>query len=1291
MSNSETKTKKLKKPTKAKKLVVKKKYKKIPVDELKQEFEKINDFEISNKQYNQLLLQKEQRQSEQLESDKNNDLYPLIDDPNFMVKIASKKEFYDTKYDGDIRDATIEGDRLSKVPFELASHQVFVRNFMSFQTPYNGLLLYHGLGSGKTCSAISICEEMRDYMKQMNINKRILIIASPNVQENFKLQLFDERKLYKEDGVWKMRGCTGNKFLKETNPTTMKGVKKEKIVRQVNRIINQSYAFLGYTGLANYISKLIDKFETIKDPKEKEEKTERLIKKEFENRLMVIDEVQNIRISSDVAYKRVANHLMYLAEKTNNFKMLLLSATPMFNNYTEIVWLLNLLNVNDGRSKMEVQDVFTKSGKFRTTRAVKDGEDKEEVGIELLVRKARGYISFVRGENPYTFPYRIFPSEVSSENTLKSITYPTVQATGSEIPPTNALKHLDVFLNTISDTQYKGYQRIVDDIKSKIPSDGEIEVGLNYTQLDPPIQALNMVYPYDDKKETREDELEFDDIREIVGKLGLARCMKFSDKEKNDFEYRSEILKKYGRIFSPSEIGKYSKKIETICNMIRKSKGIVLIYSQYIDGGCVPIALALEEMGITRYGDKSKSLFKKSPTPQVDYRTLTNKPPEGVKKLKPAKYTFITGDQVLSENNPLEIKAMSSDSNLRGEDVKVVIISKAASEGLDFKNIRQTHILEPWYNMMRIEQIIGRGVRNFSHISLPFTERNVQIFLHGTVLPKEQAKQEALDLYIYRLAERKSVNIGRVARILKENAVDCLLNSSQQNFTAEKMQQEVAIQVSTGETIKYQIGDKPFSSACDYMKTCTFSCNSSKKIEDLEENINSESYNEPYIVMYLDKILQRIKEVMKLRYVYTKDELIKHINTTKTYPLSQINYALQQLIDDENEILTDVVGNKGRMINIGDYYMFQPIELTDNKVDMFERTTPLYYKRGNLSVKLPNQVYDNFEYIDTGVDDDKLKVKQDKKPVKKLLKLKKIPKKSTDDKVDDSSKEVLEKKPNKRIAKKILTKKWKYSEKDAKQTLDDLNSRFNFIIRRHEIERGESGEGARDKFISGAIYRLKDTKDIPIEKLIDMIVHHLFDFLIRKNKLNVMTYILGTPVEKLTKFEQLCKIYIETKFINKDDIKGIILVPEYADKDKLQQIDIFIYEKGLGFRDSTGTEISNLGSEIIKYKIDKEKCNELYGFITLFEKEKKMTFKTIELSKKRNTGARCDQATRAVALKTFEKIVGNATEYVSKTTKGIHKNQLCYEQEFLLRYFDSIGKDGKRWFLSAEEHELSKE
>ena len=53
------------------------------------------------------------------------------------------------------------------------------------------------------------------------------------------------------------------------------------------------------------------------------------------------------------------------------------------------------------------------------------------------------------------------------------------------------------------------------------------------------------------------------------------------------------ILEEY---FSYDEIGKYSK-IKNICDCVLNSKGVVLIYSQYIDGGLVPIALALEELG----------------------------------------------------------------------------------------------------------------------------------------------------------------------------------------------------------------------------------------------------------------------------------------------------------------------------------------------------------------------------------------------------------------------------------------------------------------------------------------------------------------------------------------------------------------------------------------------------------------------------------------------------------------------------------------------------------------------
>ena len=127
--------------------------------------------------------------------------------------------------------------------FELDPHQMFVRNFMSFQTPYNGLLLYHGLGVGKTCSAISICEEMRTYLQQMGITKRIIIVASPAVQENFKLQLFDERKLRKVNGLWNIKACTGNKFIKEINPMNMRGLNKDNMPKVGDIMVLKSDEF----------------------------------------------------------------------------------------------------------------------------------------------------------------------------------------------------------------------------------------------------------------------------------------------------------------------------------------------------------------------------------------------------------------------------------------------------------------------------------------------------------------------------------------------------------------------------------------------------------------------------------------------------------------------------------------------------------------------------------------------------------------------------------------------------------------------------------------------------------------------------------------------------------------------------------------------------------------------------------------------------------------------------------------------------------------------------------------
>jgi hypothetical protein len=420
-----------------------------------------------------------------------------------------------------------------------------------------------------------------------------------------------------------------------------------------------------------------------------------------------------------------------------------------------------------------------------------------------------------------------------------------------------------------------------------------------------------------------------DHSNELTGKKGLERMMSFIDSkspnEKGNFEYKKSTIDNYGKIFSQELIGKYSCKMKSILDQIYNSEkdivsdGVILIYSRYIDSGLIPMALALEEMGFTRFGQNVKPLFKNKPSEVVDARTM--KPPTNRLDFKPARYSLITGDMRLSPNNDYEVKGLTNEDNKDGNKVKVVLISQAGSEGIDFKFIRQIHILDPWYNMNRIEQIIGRGVRNFSHKDLPFEKRNVEIYMHGTILGNEN-QEEAADLYVYRVAEYKAVQIGKVTRVLKETAVDCIINHGQTNFTQEKIANMLETPVnqllSTGLVLNnFKIGDAPFSPACDYMATCDYNCIPNKEIT--EDNLNEDTYNENFIVMNSEKILQRIRMLMKESFFYKKDVFISAIQTPKKYPYIQIYSALTQLIEDNNEFITDKYGRNGRLINIGEY------------------------------------------------------------------------------------------------------------------------------------------------------------------------------------------------------------------------------------------------------------------------------------------------------------------------------------------------------------------------------------
>ena len=145
-------------------------------------------------------------------------------------------------------------------------------------------------------------------------------------------------------------------------------------------------------------------------------------------------------------------------------------------------------------------------------------------------------------------------------------------------------------------------------------------------------------------------------------------------------------------------------------------------------------------------------------------------------------------------------------------------------------------------------------------------------------------KEEAADLYVYRVAEYKAIQIGKVTRVLKETAVDCIINDGQNNFTQDKMKKfltEPITQIlSNGKNLdKFKVGDAPFSPACDYMQDCNFNCRPDADID--EDNLNLDTYDEKFIAMNSEKILQRIRMLMKESFFYKKQNLIDSIKVPK--------------------------------------------------------------------------------------------------------------------------------------------------------------------------------------------------------------------------------------------------------------------------------------------------------------------------------------------------------------------------------------------------------------------------
>ena len=163
-------------------------------------------------------------------------------------------------------------------------------------------------------------------------------------------------------------------------------------------------------------------------------------------------------------------------------------------------------------------------------------------------------------------------------------------------------------------------------------------------------------------------------------------------------QQRKEILK---------TVRSYSSKFSKVAEMIDNCDGPVFVFSNYVYYGVDPMGIIMNYLGYSENPSKG---------PRGSYfiwKGEANKYPGVVQQVK---------------------KTFNDPKNKDGSLLKIMFGTQTVMEGVDFKNVRQVHILDPWWNDSRIQQIIARAVRLCSHKDLPENKRIVDVFIHLSTL-----------------------------------------------------------------------------------------------------------------------------------------------------------------------------------------------------------------------------------------------------------------------------------------------------------------------------------------------------------------------------------------------------------------------------------------------------------------------------------------------------------------------------------------------------------------------------
>jgi hypothetical protein len=251
--------------------------------------------------------------------------------------------------------------------------------------------------------------------------------------------------------------------------------------------------------------------------------------------------------------------------------------------------------------------------------------------------------------------------------------------------------------------------------------------------------------------------------------------------------------------FVKGELVKYSPKFQAILDNMEGAKGPVLVYSLF---------KTLEGVGLFSVALEAQKGFKRfdiTPLPGGGW-TLA---PE-TKEAGPGtpRYITYTGDDDAEKRNILkavfnaawgkmppslaeEIKALTGTThNQKGEIAQVFMITQSGAEGISLSNVRQVHIMEPYWNYVRLDQVKGRAIRICSHMDLVPEERTVEVFTYVSKFSEAQKAERLVDetlknmdggittdQSILALSNKKKHLADSMFEVMQSSAVDCVLNN----------------------------------------------------------------------------------------------------------------------------------------------------------------------------------------------------------------------------------------------------------------------------------------------------------------------------------------------------------------------------------------------------------------------------------------------------------------------------------------------------------------------------------